>query len=75
MSKRLVCLCNMVTEKEITNALKNGARSTPDIQKITCAGTTCGRCLVIIDALVVDFLESLPVDQQQKIIFDDSSNL
>lgn len=70
MSNRLICLCNLVTEKEILTALRKGARSTSDIQKITSAGTSCGRCLVAIDAIVDEFLLGLPLDPQQKIDFD-----
>lgn len=69
MSKRLVCICNMVTEKEIHAALVKGARSTPDIQKMTRAGTSCGRCLTWIDSIVAEFLDSLPDDPQQRIDF------
>jgi bacterioferritin-associated ferredoxin len=71
MSKRLVCICNMVLEKEIIEALKKGARSTTEIQKQTRAGTSCGRCLPIIDGLVEEFLENLPDDPQQTINFDE----
>jgi len=70
MSKRLVCICNMVLEKEIIEALRKGARSTTEIQKLTRAGTSCGRCLPIIDALVEEFQENLPDDPQQKIDFN-----
>jgi bacterioferritin-associated ferredoxin len=69
MRKRLVCLCNLVTENEIFAALRKGARSTSDIQKLTRAGTSCGRCLVEIDAIVEEFLSGLPEDPQQKIEF------
>lgn len=69
MSKRLVCLCNVVTENEIRNALNKGARSTTEIQKITAAGTSCGRCLVLIDTLVEEFVANLPEDPQQKLNF------
>ncbi len=62
-------MCNMVTEKEINAALTKGARSTSDIQRITRAGTSCGRCLVVIDAIVEEFLTQLPRDPQQKIDF------
>ena len=70
MSSRLVCICNMVTEKEIHTALKKGSRSTSDIQKTTRAGTSCGRCLIIIDAIVEEFLSQLPEDPQQRIDFN-----
>lgn len=72
MKNRLVCICNMVTENEILAALRKGARSTSDIQKMTQAGTSCGRCLVVIDSLVEQFLENLPADPQQKLNFGES---
>ena len=75
MSNRLVCLCNLVTEKEILIALKKGAQSTVDIQKITRAGTSCGRCLVVIDALVEEYLAQVPANPQQKINFDEKEDL
>jgi bacterioferritin-associated ferredoxin len=73
MSNRWVCLCNGVSEKEILAALKRGARSTADIQKITHAGTSCGRCLVVIDSIVEEFLTQLPDDPQQRLNFGESS--
>lgn len=69
MSKRLVCICNMVTEKEIHAALVKGARSTTEIQKMTRAGTSCGRCLPWIDSIVEEFIAALPDDPQQRIDF------
>ncbi len=70
MGRRLVCMCNLVTENEILSALKKGARSTSDIQKLTSAGTSCGRCLVVIDSLVEEYLASAPVNPQQQIDFE-----
>lgn len=70
MSRTLVCVCNMVSEKEILTALKKGARSTSDIQRATKAGTSCGRCLMTIDRIVEEYLQQLPADPQQKIEFD-----
>lgn len=69
MSRRLVCVCNLVTEKEILQVLKKGARSTAEIQQLTRAGTSCGRCLMEIDRIVELFLEELPDDAQKKIEF------
>lgn len=69
MGKRLVCLCNLVTENEILAVLRKGARSTSEIQKLTGAGTSCGRCLVEIDAIVEKFISGLPEDLQRKIEF------
>ncbi len=70
MNRNLVCVCNMVTEKEILAVLRKGALSTSDIQKISRAGTSCGRCLVIIDSLVEEYLTQLPNDPQKRIDFE-----
>lgn len=69
MSRRLVCNCNVVTENEILQALKKGARITADIQMLTRAGTSCGRCLMDIDRIVEEYHAQQPKDPQQKIEF------
>ena len=69
MSNRLVCLCNLVDENEIISVLKKGAVSTSDIQQITRAGTSCGKCLPVIDNLVSEFKNKRPKDQQKKLDF------
>lgn len=55
MSDRLVCICNMVSQREIIHILKKGAKETADIQRITSAGTSCGRCLMTIDQIIEEF--------------------
>lgn len=69
MSNRIVCLCNLVDEKEIHSILKKGATSTSDIQRLTRAGTSCGKCLPVIDELVKEFKNKRPKDQQQTLDF------
>jgi len=69
MSNRLICLCNLVDEKEILSYLKKGAVSTSDIQLMTRAGTSCGRCLPQIDDIVENFLKKKSKDQQGKLNF------
>jgi len=61
----------MVTEGGILKILKLGALSTADIQRITKAGTSCGRCLPTIDRIVEEFWNQQPDDLQQRINFDD----
>ena len=70
MGNRLVCICSMVSEKEILSALKKGARTTGEIQKATTAGTTCGKCLAVIDQVVDEFNSKYPEDPQQSLQFD-----
>lgn len=69
MGKRLVCLCNIVDENEIFYFLERGAKTTGDIQNLTRAGTSCGRCLPEIDQLVDDYKKNKPKDQQKKLDF------
>ena len=67
MSNRLICFCNLVDEKEIIILLNKGAVSTKDIQNLTRAGTSCGRCLPLIDEVVASHLKEKPKDQQGKL--------
>lgn len=69
MAKRLVCICNLVQEKEIKEWLRKGAVSTEDIQQITGAGTTCGKCLPEIDQLVENHKKTKPKDRQNMLDF------
>ncbi len=69
MSRRLVCLCNFIEEKEIKSVLKKGAESARDIQFQTRAGTSCGRCLPLIDDLVESFKKEKSKGQQQRLDF------
>jgi nitrite reductase (NADH) large subunit len=69
MSNRLICICNFVDEKEINSLLKKGVKSTKDIQFLTRAGTSCGRCLPLIDELVESYLNKKPKEQQGELDF------
>lgn len=69
MGRKLICLCNFIEEKEIVAALKKGANSTKDIQDITGAGTSCGRCLPEVDQLVKDWQKEKPQNAQRKLDF------
>ncbi|HEY3388183.1 MAG TPA: (2Fe-2S)-binding protein [Prolixibacteraceae bacterium] len=65
--KRLVCLCNHVTELEINKKLRAGAVTTSEIQKFTTAGTSCGRCIPEIDAIVEKYKTEMIKDPQLRI--------
>ena len=69
MSNRLICICNFVDEREINSLLKKGATSTKEIQFLTRAGTSCGRCLPLIDELVETYKNKKSKDQQGKLDF------
>ena len=65
MSNRLVCICNLIEEKEIRALLDKGATSTKEIQLFTRAGTSCGKCLPVIDEIVNSYKKQKPKDQQK----------
>lgn len=67
MSRRIVCLCNLIEEKEINAILEKGAESTKDIQMYTRAGTSCGRCLPQIDELVEAHKKKKSKTQQKRL--------
>lgn len=69
MSNRLVCICNMVSEKEILNALKKGAGDTAGVQMATRAGTSCGKCLIQIDQLVEEYHTLYAQETQRRFDF------
>lgn len=47
-----VCLCMGVTDREIRDAIGEGACSMPDVMQCTGAGTRCGSCRPTIASLV-----------------------
>lgn len=68
--KRLVCLCNHVSALEIKKVLCAGALTTSEIQKLTAAGTGCGRCVGEIDAIVEKYKTKSVKNPQLRISFE-----
>lgn len=71
MKSRIVCICNFVTEKEISDLLKKGATSPDEIKEMTKAGSACGRCLPEIIALIEKYqlVNKLKIESQGKLNF------
>ena len=68
--KRIVCLCNMVSAPEIKKILRAGALTTSEIQKYTAAGTSCGRCIHEIDAILEKHRNETIKNPQLRISFE-----
>ncbi len=49
-----VCLCLGVTDREIQQAIAEGASTVEDVMYCTGAGTRCGSCVETIAAMVVE---------------------
>lgn len=54
---QIVCGCFKVTAGDIVKAVRNGAKSFEEVQKITKVGTGCGNCVESNKALVAMLLE------------------
>ncbi len=52
----IICQCMNVTDLDIENAVKNGARSYADLQNMTKAGTVCGQCKKESEELVHQYV-------------------
>ena len=60
-----VCVCQAVTDREIHQAARNGAKTLRDLRRELGVSVDCGRCASCarkcLKAVNEDFLESLPV--------------
>lgn len=49
-----VCLCLGVSDHEIRQLVREGARSAAEVMQCSGAGTRCGRCVAEIEGMVGD---------------------
>ena len=54
---KTACHCKNVTYGMIEDAIKNGASSYDEVEKLLKFGTGCGKCKEFIHYLVRDYLE------------------
>ncbi|MFT2112541.1 bacterioferritin-associated ferredoxin [Marinomonas sp. 2405UD68-3] len=40
-----ICICNAVTDRQIKNALDEGAKTMSDLNKSLSVGSCCGKCV------------------------------
>lgn len=53
----IICHCFSISEKEIIDAVNNGAKTFDDVSKITSAGLACGRCKNAILNIIKQYLK------------------
>jgi len=53
-----VCICHAVTDRQIRNAVRDGARSMRDISRELSVSTCCGKCGVTARRIVRDAVEA-----------------
>jgi len=73
--KKLVCLCNHVTGIEIRKILRAGAITLSDVQKLTSAGTNCGRCVREIETMIEEHNIVAIKDPQLRIVFEPNTEI
>ncbi len=50
----VVCHCNVVSDREIRAQIRSGALDAEDLAARCGAGTRCGGCLPVVDALLAE---------------------
>lgn len=53
---KTVCYCMNVTNRQIKDAVEQGARTLEDVQKVTKAATVCGACRENVIHLINHFI-------------------
>ena len=64
-NNKVVCGCFKVTEQDLKNAVKNGAKSFEEVQAITKVGTGCGKCVDSNKTLINKLLLTKKIDENQ----------
>lgn len=53
MSDRIVCHCHNISQEQIVEAIKAGAKTAEEVGKVTGgAGMICGSCITEIEGLI-----------------------
>ena len=67
MNKKVICLCNFVTEKEVVRALEKGAGSVSEIMILTGAGSGCGRCRQAVENIMNNVVQTGSMSRQNRL--------
>ncbi len=57
----IVCHCRVVTDRAVTEAVRDGARSLAAVCRSTGAGQDCGSCVFSLKRIVCEHEASAPV--------------
>ena len=55
----VVCHCNAVSDREIRSAVASGAMSADDVARRCSAGTRCGSCVPVVQAILSEVAVSI----------------
>ncbi|MDO5710450.1 MAG: (2Fe-2S)-binding protein [Micrococcales bacterium] len=56
----IVCHCRIVTDRDIANAMDEGARTLAGVCQATGAGQSCGGCIFGVRAVVAAYAKTVP---------------
>lgn len=59
MEQQYVCNCCLVTKEEIFQAVKEGVRSIEELKNETMATSGCGKCKLMCQYLIDQFVKEL----------------
>ncbi len=65
MRPKRVCLCNLVTEKELVDAIKAGCHTFEELRDTTRATTGCGTCTGQVMEILQRELKTIQSGQAQ----------
>ena len=57
----IVCCCKAIAHETIAELIASGATSVDDVEQACGAGSACGACRGMIEEMVEEACESLPV--------------
>ena len=60
-----VCICNAVSDQQIAEAVKAGARDIEDVQEVLMVSTACGTCRQTAEAIIANTLLETAVGRSQ----------
>lgn len=64
-NRNIICGCSNLTEKDLINAVNNGAKTFEEVQKITKVSTGCGKCKGSNEKLVNSLILKKKIDENQ----------
>ena len=61
----VICICKRITDKQIQQAIADGANSLVDLQKKLGVSTRCGKCANFTKSLLSDYATAQALDGSQ----------
>ncbi|OUS30268.1 hypothetical protein A9Q99_07290 [Gammaproteobacteria bacterium 45_16_T64] len=66
----VVCICNRINDRDIRNAIHEGASSFSDVRETLGVGSCCGQCAPFAKELVDDTISQLQISQNYNLAYE-----